>query len=96
MSVKPPKAENARRRWHFRYVPLADIAGIRFIVSHLAIRGASVDDNADPSERVVQGNVVDIKVSEPRVGRKVGLAVHKEWHFLLCYTPVGSKRPRQA
>ncbi len=26
MSVKPPKAEVARRRWHFRYVPEAEVA----------------------------------------------------------------------
>jgi len=26
MSVKPPKAEVARRQWHFRYVPLAEVA----------------------------------------------------------------------
>ena len=28
MSVKPPKAEVARRWWHFRYVPTRDIGGI--------------------------------------------------------------------
>jgi len=27
MSVKPPKAEVARRRWHFRYVPLTEVIG---------------------------------------------------------------------
>ena len=26
MSVKPPKAEVARRRFHFRYVPLPEVA----------------------------------------------------------------------
>jgi hypothetical protein len=26
MSVKRPKAEVARRRWHFRYVPKAEVA----------------------------------------------------------------------
>ena len=26
MSALPPKAEVARRRWHFRYVPLAEVA----------------------------------------------------------------------
>jgi len=27
MSVKPPKAKVARRRWHFRFVPITDVNG---------------------------------------------------------------------